>query len=141
MSRIEITNLIKAIARALNELDESQYQQLLEGKGRIKFVGLGERERGKRGKGKRSNKTSLTDSEIRCLASELRKCHTREEAIELLHMNGREILRESLERLARLLQIYVTKSDKNSIIEDKIAESLVGVRLRTEAIRGLKFKG
>lgn len=140
MSRIEMSNLIKAIARALNELDELQYQQLLEGKGRIKFIGLGEREKRERSKQKRANKISLTDSEIQSLATELRECKTREEALKLLDKDGREILRESLVRLAKLLQVYVTKSDKNNIIKDKIVESMVGVRLRTEAIRGLKFK-
>ena len=58
----------------------------------------------------------------------------------MVDKDGREILRESLVRLAKLLQVYVTKSDKNNIIKDKIVESIVGVRLRTEAIRGLKFK-
>lgn len=140
MSRIEMSNLIKAIARALNELDELQYQHLLEGKGRIKFIGLGEREKGKRSKQKRSNRISLTDSKIQSLATELRECRTREEALELVDKDGREILRESLVRLAKLLQVYVTKSDKNNIIKDKIVESVVGVRLRTEAIRGLNFK-
>ena len=135
-----MSNLIKAIARALNELDELQYQQLLEGKGRIKFIGLGEREKRERSKQKRANKISLTDSEIQSLATELRECKTREEALKLLDKDGREILRESLVRLAKLLQVYVTKSDKNNIIKDKIVESMVGVRLRTEAIRGLKFK-
>jgi len=140
MSRIEMSNLIKAIARALNELDELQYQQLLEGKGRIKFIGLGGREKGERSKQKRSNKISLTDSEIQSLATELRECKTREEALKLVDKDGREILRESLVRLAKPLQVYVTKSDNNNIIKDKIVESIVGVRLRTEAIRGLKFK-
>lgn len=135
-----MSNLIKAIARALNELDELQYQQLLEGKGRIKFIGLGEREKRERSKQKRSNKISLTDSEIQSLATELKECKTREEALKLVDKDGREILRESLVRLAKLLQVYVTKSDKNNIIKDKIVESMVGVRLRTEAIRGLKFK-
>ena len=135
-----MSNLIKAIARALNELDELQYQQLLEGKGRIKFIGLGEREKRERSKQKRANKISLTDSEIQSLATELRECKTREEALKLLDKDGREILRESLVRLAKLLQVYVTKSDKNKIIKDKIVESMVGVRLRTEAIRGLEFK-
>ena len=140
MSRIEISNLMKAIARALNELDELQYQQLLEGKGRIKFVGLGEAEKRQRSKQKRADKISLTDSEIQSLATELRKCKTREEALGLLDKDGREILRESLVRLARLLQVYVTKSDRNRTIKDKIVESIVGVRLRTEAIRSLEFK-
>lgn len=140
MSRIEMSNLIKAIARALNELDELQYQQLLEGKGRIKFIGLGETEKRERSKQKRANKISLTDSEIQSLAKELRECKTREEALKLLDKDGREILRESLVRLAKLLQVYVTKSDKNKIIKDKIVESMVGVRLRTEAIRSLEFK-
>ena len=135
-----MSNLIKAIARALNELDELQYQQLLEGKGRIKFIGLGEREKRERSKQRRSNKISLTDSEIQSLATELRECKTREEALKLVDKDGREILRESLVRLAKLLQVYATKSDTNNIIKDKIVESMVGVRLRTEAIRGLEFK-
>ena len=140
MLRTEISNLLKVITKALNELDDSQFLKLIQGKGKIKFVDLGEREKVKRPNRKNTNKVALNDSEIQSLAIEIRKCQTREEAAELLHMNGREIRRESLERLARILQVYIAKSDRISVIEDKIIEFAVGVRLRTEAIRGLKFK-
>ena len=139
MSRIEMFNLIKVIEKALGELDESQYQELLAGRGKIKFIGFELKLKKERVKGRESSKVSLTDNEIRSLTEKLKQCNTREAALELLHENGREILRESLERLARSLQVYVTKSDRNNVIEDKIVEFLVGVRLRTEAIRGLNF--
>lgn len=142
MSKREVSNLLKAVVQALKELDESQYQQLLEGKGRIQFIDLEPRvTTGKSKKGKAPPKTKLTVEELHVLANQLQTCQTREEARELLYKGDLALLKENLTQLARLLGIHVDKNDRNKTIEDKIVESVVGVRLRSEAIRGLNLKG
>ncbi len=142
MSKREVSNLLKAVVQALKELDESQYQQLLEGKGRIQFIGLEPRvTTGKSRKGKPSLKIKLNHDQLRVLAHQLHGCQTREEARELLVKDNRVLLKDTLVQLARLLSIHVNKDNKREVIEDKIVEFVVGARLRSEAIMSLNLKG
>ena len=141
MSKREVTNLLNAILKALKELDEAEYKQVLDGKGRIQFTGLEYKDAGRRKKGKALTKTKLTVEELHVLASQLQTCQTREEARELLYKGDLTLLKENLTQLARLLGIHVDKNDRNKTIEHKIVESVVGVRLRSEAIRSLNLKG
>lgn len=142
MSKREVSNLLKAVVQALKDLDESQYQQLLQGKGRIQFIDLEPRViTGKGRKGKLSLKIKLNHDQLQVLADQLQVCQTREEARELLVQGNRVLLKDTLAQLARLLGIHVNKDDKREAIEDKIVEFVVGVRLRSEAIMGLNLKG
>jgi len=142
MSKREVSNLLKAVVQALKELDESQYQQLLEGKGRIQFIDLEPRvTTGKSRKGKLSLKIKLNHDQLRVLADQLQGCQTREEVRKLLIKDNRVFLRDTLAQLARLLDIYVNKDDRREAIEDKIVEFVVGTRLRSEAIMSLNLKG
>lgn len=142
MSKREVSNLLKAVVQALKELDESQYQQLLEGKGRIQFIDLEPRvTTGKSGKGKPSLKIKLNHDQLRVLARQLQGCQTREEVRKLLIKDNRVFLRDTLAQLARLLGIYINKDDRREAIEDKIVEFVVGTRLRSEAIMSLNLKG
>ena len=142
MSKREVSNLLKAVVQALKELDESQYQQLLEGKGRIQFIDLEPRvTTGKSRKGKPSLKIRLNHDQLRVLAHQLQGCQTREEARELLVKDNRVLLKDTLAQLARLLGIYINKDDRREAIEDKIVEFVVGTRLRSEAIMSLNLKG
>ncbi len=142
MSKREVSNLLKAVVQALKGLDESQYQQLLEGKGRIQFIDLEPRViTGKGRKGKLSLKIKLNHDQLQVLAHQLQGCQTREEVRKLLIKDNRVFLRDTLAQLARLLGIYVNKDDRREAIEDKIVEFVVGTRLRSEAIMGLNLKG
>ena len=142
MSKREVSNLLKAVVQALKDLDESQYQQLLQGKGRIQFIDLKPRViTGKGRKGKLSLKIKLNHDQLQVLADQLQVCQTREEARELLVQGNRVLLKDTLAQLARLLGIHVNKDDKREAIEDKIVEFVVGARLRSEAIMGLNLKG
>ena len=141
MSKRELINLISAIQKGLKELDESEYEQLLEGKGQIKFIGLESTVVGKSKRTKQKNRVTLTEEELRDLVDVLKVCRTRDDACEILRKGNRILSKDSLNRLARLLGVYVSKSDRRESIEEKIVESVVGTRLRSEAIRGLSLKG
>ena len=140
MSKSEVVNLLKVIVQALNQLDESQYEQLLNGKGRIKFIELEPRATDRHVKRQRSLKVNLSDEEMQLVAEQLKICQTRDDARTLLHKNGRDMSKDSLLRLAKFLGVHVNKNDRNNIVEDKIVEFVVGARLRAETIRGLNLK-
>ena len=141
MSKKELSNLLKALLQGLKELDESQYQQLLEGKGRIQFIGLESRAIDKDKKGRRAYGHIYSDEELKISINQLRACRTREEAWTLLRGKYSILTRDNLAQLSRLLGVYTKKSDKRESIEEKIVESVVGTKLRSEAIRGLNLKG
>jgi len=139
MTKQEVINLLRAILKALDGLDEAEFGQVLDGKGRLKFIGLEQRHVRKRKEGK-VLATKLARGELQMLSHQLQDCKTREEAVALLHRDGRTILKESLSQLARLLGIHVDKSDRRDAIERKIIEFVVGSRLRSEAIKSLNLK-
>ena len=139
MSKKELINLVSAILKWLKDLDESEYEQLIEGKGQIKFVGLDSASVSKRAK--RKSKIVLNEEELANLVRQLRLCRTRDDAYKLLRKGNNILVKDSLNRLARLQGVYISKSDKSEFIEEKIVEFVVGSRLRSEAIRGLNLKG
>lgn len=139
MTKREVTNLLRAILKALDGLDEAEFDQVLDGKGRLKFIGLEQRHSAKRKEGK-VLPTKLAPEELQMLGHQLQGCKSREEAVALLHRDGQTLLKESLSQLARLLGIRVDKSDRRDAIERKIVEFIVGSRLRSEAIKSLNLK-
>lgn len=81
-----------------------------------------------------------TEVEFRDIAERLQASRSRETAALLLH-NEKLAGKNDLAKLARFLRIHVNKHDKREMIEDKIVEAVVGVRLRSEAIQGVNLKG
>jgi hypothetical protein len=140
MIKRDTTNLLRAVLKALEALDEAEMEQVLQGKGRLKFVGLESRGTPKRVRGKTPIKIRMATEELQALAQQLRSCKTREEAMGLLRKDNHALLKESLAKLARLLGIHINKSDRREKIEDKIVEFAVGAKLRSEAIRTLSLK-
>lgn len=137
MNKREITNLLSALVKTFDEMSEEEFRQLLNGTGRLVFTAS----RSKQSKGKISESSKVTVDELESLIFKLRECKSRDEARELLHKDPRIPLKANLENLAKLLKVHVNKHDKREAIEDKIVESAIGVRLRSEAILGPNFKG
>ncbi|MFP2897798.1 hypothetical protein [Corallococcus sp. 4LFB] len=82
-----------------------------------------------------------SSAEMKLLMDALQASKTREDVLGVIQRDGRFNSREKLVQFARMLRVHVNKSDKREMIEDKIAESIVGVRLRSEAIQGVDLKG
>jgi len=135
--KTEIVNLLRALTQAFNGMSESEFERLLDGTGRLEFVAS----QLKKPKGKISENSKLPADELSALISQLQECKTREEAREMLHKDSRTSLKDNLEQMAKLLKVHVNKHDKRDAIEDKIVESVIGVKLRSEAILGLNLKG
>jgi hypothetical protein len=137
MNKREITNLLRVLVKRLENMSEEEFQQFLNGTDRLAFT----RTRPKKSKGKISEDSKVTADELESLIPKLRECKTRDEVRGLLHKDPRITLKGNLEHLAKLLKVHVNKHDKREAIEEKILESVIGVRLRSEAILGVNLKG
>jgi len=131
----EITRLLRVLAETLEDMTIGEYDQLLDGRGRLKFSAFD-----KKGKERSKGSSKATFEELQTLGDQLRETKTREEARELLRKDPRTPRKDNLEQLARLLKVHVNKHDTRATVEDKIVESVIGVKLRSEAIQGLNLK-
>ncbi len=139
MIRRETIALLRALIRAIDELSDIEFDEVIKGEGRLAFVEFKER----LGKTKLKTKASfqISPDDLKMVAQQLKSSITREEAIAFLHQDGRTILKENLVHLAKILGIHVEKNDKRELVEQKIVEFVVGTKLRSEAIRSLSLKG
>lgn len=128
MLKSPLSRSLRVIAAALDALDEQELEALVAGKGRLVFV--------PNDKAQERNEYSLVDMEA--IAEQLFSCGDREQ--------GRSVLsgitnKDALSALARSLKIHVAKHDRREDIENKIIETTIGARLRSEAIQTLNMKG
>ena len=118
----EFVRLLRALAQAVDKFGVADVSRLLE----ARLQGPGGRRRGPKPRGN-------PDTDPAVLAR-LTQCQTREEVQAILAQVEN---RERLVTLARELRIHVQKGDARPLIEQKIAEAVVGRRLGREAIRSL----
>lgn len=89
---------------------------------------------------RRRNKSNIdpghSKEDVKVLADKLISLETRDDAISFLNENFKT--KKSLENIARLLDVSVLKTDKSELLADKIVESTVGARKRSEAIQGYR---
>ena len=83
-----------------------------------------------------NNRISSNDTEE--VWQKLNECNDRDEARQIL---STIVNRNTLASLAKNLKIHVTKHDKREDIENKLIESVIGGKLRTEAIQTLNLGG
>jgi len=141
MNKEEAILLLKSLIETLESLDEYEFQDLLNGVKR-KYT----RDTPKRLFAKKESKLKttiprLTIEDMKAITGKLQACTVRGEAREILEKDLRLNARNNLNDLARFLKIHVTKNDKREQIQDKIIEYVVGTKLRSEAILGLRLKG
>lgn len=137
MNKSEFAEMLRTLAEALDGMPESEFEALL-GNSHQRSVSAPKSSKAKK---KISDNSKVTDDELKQLLPELQRCATREDVREVLQKDPRVLLKDNLERLAKLLKVHVNKHDKREVIEEKVVESAIGVRLRSEAILGLNLKG
>mgnify|MGYP003588645164 CR=1 FL=1 len=132
MERKEIATLLKVVANLIERMTEKEYRELLSGRGGLAFQPETEvRE-------KAPKPAELNDEKIVELIQDINKLSSREEASSLLM--ERNLSRNSLGKISGRLKIHVTKSDTKEKLVQKIVESIVGARLRSEAIKDTDLK-
>lgn len=128
----ELVGLLKAFTSALTEMSDTEYEDLLQGKGKLSYqINTYTRQ------SKNREVMELT-AETTEMAAKLNQFSTRDEATEYLTQSM--VLKSELVKLAYLLDIYINKSDGKEKIIDKIVESTVGVRVRSKAIKDTRLK-
>lgn len=123
-----LVKTLRALASAIDNLDEQELDLLIAGKAKIAILSTGEP--------KGSASTSTLDQTD--LMSRLSACSDRDRARAIL----KEVTnKDVLTAFAKTQKIYVAKNDRRDDIENKIIEFIVGAKLRTEAIQTLNMKG
>jgi hypothetical protein len=89
-----------------------------------------------RRRGKSTPPPAITKENIIELSEKLFSIQSRNEALAFLNANFKT--KKSLDSVARQLDVPVLKSDKLENLAEKIVESTVGARKRSEAIQGYR---
>lgn len=137
MTKNNLVRLLRSLADAVEQMSELEVEQLLAGSTGL-HVPSSKR---KQATGQTGENSSLSPQELESLITDLQKCATREDVRLLLRSSKRILTKANLTRLAKILKIHVNKHDRREAIEDKIVETVIGVRLRSNAILGLNLKG
>ncbi|MFX3645935.1 MAG: hypothetical protein ACE3K2_15175 [Paenibacillus sp.] len=131
MKKSELVNFLKAITDVVAEMNEKEYEELLSGNGKFEYLA------------KDSHiSTKQLDKPIDPFlidaVNKLNEFNDRNGAEEFLLQKN--ITKNDLSKISSMLDIYVNKSDAKEKIIDKIIESTVGARIRSQAIKDTKLK-
>ena len=130
LSKEEIGALLSAFADALNNMSQEEYAQLLTGAGRFQFFSDSQRKPG-------TPKGKEPLPSVKEVAEKLNGAVTREDAWNILAVAPRAGRKKYLTELAIIFGVHITKQDTTSRIEDKLIESVVGAKIRSETIQKL----
>ena len=128
MSKSITSKALRAIATALEDLEQVELDSLLAGRGRLVFVSSE----------KTPKKSGLYDFNVSDILARLNACDNREDAQKILESI------ESKDRilaLAKAMKVHVVKLDRREEVESKIIAFAIGGKLRTEALQTLNLRG
>ena len=131
MKREEFTGLLRAVADALERMSDKDYRDLLRGDGHLEYLPAGSSK--PQGGSNREDRAKYPDN----LPEQLQAATSREQGREMLSSLGKD----ALVSLARHFTIRVSKGARQDEVIEKIVGSVVGARLKTEAIRDVDLKG
>lgn len=120
-TRHTMDRLFRVIAQALGKLSDEELDQILEGKGKIEFVGV-QQSRPQKGKGGAS--ATAGDEALNDLKARLQASTSRDEAIHLLENPPVRLKKADLVRLAKLLNVHVASRDTVDTIKEKIIKKV-----------------
>ena len=132
--RPDVGRFLRRYAQFLEELSEADLEALIDGRARLALVREGEER-------PQPAHRRPYDGEFVALIERLRATESREEALRILSDDPRVAGKDGIVRLARALKLHINRHDKRETVEDRVVESVIGVRLRSEAIQGLSLKG
>jgi len=121
----KLAQLLRALANSIEKLDEAQLNEFIADMRRPRSPSAGIA---------RKKHSKVDPIELEKVLAKLNDLTTREEGTKLL--DGLDLNRKELERLARLRDIHVSKDDNVSRIKEKVVEVVIGSRLNSRAIRG-----
>ena len=130
--RQTIDNLLKAIGDCLHEMDDREFDLLLQGKGTLRFTPMPTR----------VNKQVFDPdlyNDAKEIARQLRGADSRDAAREVIASIKHRRRRDYLVLVARASGVRVGSKDSIANIEHKLIEALVGSKLRSRAFREVAF--
>ncbi|AFY74451.1 hypothetical protein Syn7502_02470 [Synechococcus sp. PCC 7502] len=129
MNKNIFTNLLQQFTKLLDLLSENDIQDIINGK---KYFTIGSVvEKDKALAKKEINIDKVASTNLIKLEELLQKTHSRSEAEELLKNSKKT----DLQKLAKVLDIPIQSRDNINKIKEKIIESTIGFKLRSQAIR------
>ncbi len=129
MNKNIFTNLLQQFTKLLDLLSDDDVQDIINGKKCFTIGTVVEKDKALAKKETNIDKVASTN--LINLEELLQKVHSRSEAEELLKNSKKT----DLQKLAKALDIPVQSRDNISKIKEKIIESTIGFKLRSQAIR------
>jgi hypothetical protein len=127
-----ISKLLRALADAIDGLDENELQAMLSHSGLRELVPA-TRQPAPRSRGCRSDPAEI-QAQSRLIMENLTTMGSRTEALSFL--NDLKPTRLVLLDAAKLRDVHIQKQDTNAVIMEKLVANVVGSRLDSAAIRG-----
>ena len=131
MSKHKPVHIVRLIADFLHGLSESEIDDLLRGRAELAMRKVSARK-------KHKETARISDSEMQEILDELYSAETREAGFKIL--DGKNPNKRFLETLARFADLPVRRRDKVVDLKERIIESTIGYRLRSQAIQGTPEK-
>jgi len=127
----KFARLLRAIASAVEKLEEPQIDEFIADLGRGRHGG---HELTSRRIAPKNRHTKVDPVELETMMQRLNESLSRDEGYKLL--DDFDLSRKELEKLARIRNIHLTKDDNVTKIKEKLIEIVIGSRLSSRAIRG-----
>lgn len=141
-SKADTLLLLKIFEKTLENLDDTEYKGLISGKGCLIYQPKREEVEDNKDETKpleqTDNKVQI-NLEMKELIEKIAKAELKEEAEQLLPMKLKKAI---LLEIASAFSIHIRKNDSKETIIFKIIDSVVGAKLRSQAVREteLRFK-
>lgn len=126
-AHINIITIFRRIAEAIDSLSEDEIKKLSDPQYEVEIKAI-------RRRSKDDLATPLDPINVDEIINELTGSATRQDA--QTYLDAKYSSKKMLELIARRLDIPIIRQDKAEFLRDKIIETTVGARLRSQAIQG-----
>ena len=134
-SKINTLKIFKILEKVLNELEADEYEGLINEMGQLVYQPIGKSEISnvvKRNEGSNSPNPNIDE-----IVQKLGDAKTKEEGNEILSLKLKKVV---LLDVAGAFSVHVRKNDTKETIIFKIIESVIGAKLRSEAIKQTELR-
>lgn len=132
MDRKTLGKLLRAVGDSLQTMNDREFELLLQGKGTLRFTPT----KGTVIKPEVEQHLSTDAAEV---ARQLENADSRETAKDVISMIKHRRRKEFLLLVAQKSGVHVEKRDSIARIEQKLIETIVGSKLRTQAFKEVAF--
>jgi hypothetical protein len=132
MDRKTLSKLLRAMGDSLQTMNDREFDLLLQGKGTLKFTPT-------KGTVIKPEVEQNLSTDVAEVARQLENADSRETAKDVISMIKHRRRKEFLLLVAQKSGVHVEKRDSIARIEQKLIETIVGSKLRTQAFKEVAF--